>query len=49
MQERLRTEILQRQREKHERGETEWNWKDFEEMQYLTAVMKVFLSPNNFG
>ena len=41
MQDRLRAEIKDRQVRKGERGEDEWTWKDFEEMPYLNAVLKV--------
>lgn len=41
IQDKLRSEILDRLRLKNERGEVDWTWKDFEEMPYLSAVLKV--------
>lgn len=41
IQERLRAEIQAKRTQKLARNDPEWNWKDFEEMEYLTAVMKV--------
>jgi cytochrome P450 len=49
VQDRLRGEILQKRQEKNEAGEVEWTWRDFEEMPYLTAVLKVCHGPESMA
>jgi cytochrome P450 len=45
IQDRLRKEIWDKQREKRRYVHHEWDWKDLEEMHYLTAVVKVNEDP----